>query len=124
MSKDIHSEEDSFPQAVDNALESQEDTQTPAIQSLAWMKKANCRGATAAMFPREHKDITYIPGAREICAACKVREECLDYVMEFPMGDIHGVWAGMTPRQLANEQLRRGKRPTVPTLAQAWGDLY
>jgi hypothetical protein len=33
---------------------------------------------------------------------------------------MHGVWAGLTPRQLAAEQRRRGVRPDRPTLAQLW----
>jgi non-ribosomal peptide synthetase component E (peptide arylation enzyme) len=124
MSQEIHRNKNSYPQPVDNAPKDQEDTPTSDIQSQAWMKKAGCRGATHKMFPREHKDITYINDARAICAECTVKEECLNYVMEFPMGDIHGVWAGMTPRQLATEQVRRRKKPSIPTLAQAWGDLY
>ena len=29
--------------------------------------------------------------------------------------DMHGVWAGLTSRQLAAEQRRRGVKPTKPT---------
>jgi hypothetical protein len=75
------------------------------------------------MFPREHKDITYITEARQICNQCPVKQDCLNYALTFPPGDMHGVWAGLTPRQLAKEQQRRKLRPTVPTLAQMWQDL-
>lgn len=109
---------------VDNATYTDTDNRKDDIQPLAWMKKANCRGATHKMFPREHKDITYIQEARIICSECKVQKECLDYALSFPMGDIHGVWAGMTPRQLTAEQARRGIKPTQPTLAQIWSDLH
>lgn len=74
------------------------------------------------MFPKEHKDITYITGARNICENCTVQTECLEYALEFPPADMHGVWAGMTSRQLANEQKRRGIKPKRPTLSQMWGD--
>lgn len=87
-----------------------------------WMQKAACRGLTHLMFPKEHKDITYIQTAREICASCAVREECLSYALEFPIADMHGIWAGLTSRQLGAEQRRRGLVPVRPTLAQAWGD--
>ena len=88
-----------------------------------WMEQARCAGMTHKMFPREHKDITYIQEARLICAECTVSEECLTYALSFPSGDMHGVWAGLTPRQLAAEQRKRKIRPTVPTLAQMWSDL-
>lgn len=87
-----------------------------------FFKKAACLGLTHKMFPQHHKDITYILEAREICSGCKVREECLNYALEFPPADMHGVWAGLTSRQLAAEQKRRGIKAVRPTLAQMWGD--
>lgn len=86
-----------------------------------WIENANCKGATHKMFPQHHKDITYIQEAREICAGCRVKEECLAYALEFPPADMHGVWAGLTSRQLAAEQKRRGIKAIRPTLAQMWG---
>ena len=93
----------------------------PLFQTFAWMDDANCRGKTEKMFPREHKDITYIQEAREICASCSVSEQCLSYALEFPVADMHGIWAGLTSRQLGAEQRRRGLVPVRPTLAQLWG---
>jgi WhiB family redox-sensing transcriptional regulator len=74
------------------------------------------------MFPKEHKDITYIAEARAICKSCPVQAKCLEYALEFPAADMHGVWAGLTSRQLAAEQRRRGIKPVRPTLSQMWGD--
>ena len=88
----------------------------------SWMNNASCKGKTYIMFPKEHKDITYIVDARALCAECPVQPQCLEYALEFPAADMHGVWAGLTSRQLAAEQRRRGVRPTRPTLAQMWGD--
>ena len=72
------------------------------------------------MFPKEHKDITYIQQARTICEECPVKQECLEYALEFPPADMHGVWAGMTSRQIAAEQRRQGIKPVRPTLSQMW----
>jgi len=72
------------------------------------------------MFPKEYKDITYITKARQICKHCPVKDLCLDYALEFPPADMHGVWAGLTPRQLAAEQRKRGITPIRPTIAQMW----
>ncbi len=86
-----------------------------------WFGEAACKGLTNLMFPKEHKDITYIAEARRICSNCPVKGPCLEYALEFPAADMHGVWAGLTSRQLAAEQRRRGVKPTRPTLAQMWG---
>lgn len=83
-----------------------------------WMNNAACKGKTHLMFPKEHKDITYITQARTICKQCEVREQCLNYALQYPPIDMHGVWAGLTSRQLAAEQKARGIKPTRPSLAQ------
>lgn len=36
--------------------------------------------------------------ARDVCAACPVRAECLDYAVR--VRPVRGVWAGFTPAQL------------------------
>ena len=91
-----------------------------AIHRYKWMDEANCKGRTYLMFPKEHKDITYIQQARAICEECPVKSKCLEYALEFPPADMHGVWAGMTSRQIAAEQRNRGIKPTRPTLSQMW----
>lgn len=88
-----------------------------------WKDKANCIGLGQHMFPKGHKDISYITKARKICRACEVREECLEEALQYPTTDMHGVWAGLTPRQLMKEQQRRGITPTKPTIAQIWAAI-
>ena len=92
------------------------------IPPKSWFDLASCKGKTELMFPKQHKDITYIAQARAICKTCPVKAECLEYALEFPPADMHGVWAGLTSRQLAAEQRRRKIKPVRPTLAQMWGD--
>lgn len=76
------------------------------------------------MFPKEHKDLSYISEARRICRGCEVRKECLDYALTFAVSDQHGVWAGLTPRQLGAEASRRGVVGGGGfTLARLWGLL-
>lgn len=94
---------------------------TDGDNPVEWRDEANCKGQTNAMFPKDYKDITYIPYARSLCRNCPVKTDCMDYALEFPAADMHGVWAGLTPRQLAAEQRKRGIRPVRPTLAQMWG---
>lgn len=92
------------------------------IPRKSWFDLASCKGKTELMFPKQHKDITYIAQARAICKTCPVKAQCLEYALEFPPADMHGVWAGLTSRQLAAEQRRRKIKPVRPTLAQMWGD--
>ena len=73
------------------------------------------------MFPKGHKDISYLALARSICRECPVKTECLEYALEFPPADMHGVWAGLTSRQLLDEQRRRGVVAVRPTIAGLWG---
>jgi len=92
------------------------------IHTTEWMEHANCRGKTNLMFPQTHKDITYITTARQLCANCTVKQKCLNYALQYPPTDMHGVWAGLTSRQLAAEQKRRKIKPTKPTLSRMWND--
>ena len=92
------------------------------IQTNGWLQYANCKGQTYKMFPKAHKDISYIPEARALCEKCPVKKHCLEYALQVPVADMHGIWAGMTSRQLQTEQKRRGVGPTRPTLSQMWGD--
>lgn len=106
-------------------LDEQEIANVPTasdIQDKGWMYFAECKGLTYMMFPKSHKDISYIPEARALCAACPVSTQCLDYALEFPVADMHGIWSGMTSRQLQTEQKRRGVGPIRPTLSQMWSD--
>jgi WhiB family redox-sensing transcriptional regulator len=85
-----------------------------------WQTQANCKGKTQMMFPKHHKDITYIIDARRICSDCPVKTPCLEYALEFHPIDMHGVWAGLTSRQLAAEQKVRGVKPVRPSISQMW----
>ena len=113
----------SHPHNPQDNVDKPKSLQINAIQHTDWQQHAACKGATHLMFPKEHKDITYLIQARAICAGCPVKDPCLNYALTFPAGDMHGVWAGLTPRQLAAEQRRRNLRPTVKTIAQAWADI-
>jgi WhiB family redox-sensing transcriptional regulator len=73
---------------------------TPAPAPAGWRERAACRGADLQVF---------FPGrgesaepARRICAACPVRQPCLDYAISH--GIVHGIWGGLAERD------RRGLR--------------
>ena len=67
----------------------------PARFAARWRELAACRGADLEVF---------FPGrgesaepARQICAACPVREPCLDYAISNRI--VHGVWGGLSERE-------------------------
>jgi len=74
------------------------------------------------MFPSKHADQRYVIRAREICAYCTVKKNCLDYALEFPTNDLHGVWAGLTREQLLREQIRRKLKPVRPSVSEMHED--
>jgi WhiB family redox-sensing transcriptional regulator len=75
----------------------------PARFAARWRELAACRGADLEVF---------FPGsgepaepARRICAACPVRQPCLDYALSH--GIVHGIWGGLTERDRRALRTRR-----------------
>jgi WhiB family redox-sensing transcriptional regulator len=64
-----------------------------------WMRSAACQGqGFDAWFPTDEvgEEADY---ARQVCAGCRVRPECLDYALV--AGIRHGLWGGLSGRQRA-----------------------
>ena len=60
-----------------------------------WMLRALCRGASPSeFFP---SDGVGVEMARRVCERCPVREECLEYALEYRIE--HGVWGGASERE-------------------------
>ena len=96
---------------------------TPALPAPAgWRYRAACRGADLTVF---------FPGrgesaepARQICAACPVRQPCLDYALSH--GITHGIWGGLAERDRRPLRTRqagaaRQKRDAAVVAASAAG---
>ena len=67
----------------------------PARIAARWRELAACRGTDLEVF---------FPGrgesagpARQVCAACPVRQPCLDYAITNRI--VHGIWGGLTERE-------------------------
>ncbi|MDQ3146170.1 MAG: WhiB family transcriptional regulator [Actinomycetota bacterium] len=65
-----------------------------------WQVKAACRGPQSAVFfPPSHFERKDEKSEREsrakaICAACSVREPCLEYAIK--IREPHGIWGGLS----------------------------
>ncbi len=62
---------------------------------LEWMREGHCRSyPPAAFFPG---DGVGVDAARQICAECPVKADCLEYALESRID--HGVWGGCSERE-------------------------
>lgn len=68
-----------------------------------WHYSAACRGQTDIFFPVVGNVYQSFKQARQICEACPVQTECLDYALSLPH-PWHGVYAGLSPRERMNKK--------------------
>jgi len=76
---------------------------TRALAPPAWQTLAACQGYPPAMFFPERGDSAN--PAREVCAGCQVRDECLAHAFAVP--ERCGVWGGLSERQRRKVRTRR-----------------
>jgi WhiB family redox-sensing transcriptional regulator len=69
-----------------------------------FMKDAACKGLDRDMFFPERGANTSIKKAKEVCAVCPVREECLRFAMNNRID--FGVWGGVS----ANQRIRNARK--------------
>ena len=68
-------------------------------QDVSWRVRGRCRGDSAVHFfapphfERKPEKDAREGRARALCAACPVRQECLDYALT--VHEPHGIWGGL-----------------------------
>jgi hypothetical protein len=67
----------------------------PARFAARWRERAACCGTDLDVFFPERGQTA--SSARQVCAACPVRQPCLDYALANRI--THGIWGGMTERE-------------------------
>jgi WhiB family redox-sensing transcriptional regulator len=67
----------------------------PARFAARWRRLAACRGNDLNVFYPERGESA--GPARQVCAACPVRQPCLDYALSNRITD--GIWGGLTERE-------------------------
>ncbi|MDE0118231.1 MAG: WhiB family transcriptional regulator [bacterium] len=70
----------------------------------AWQALANCLGVDPDLFFPERGASTR--EAKEVCRACVVRDECLEYAIV--NGEKFGIWGGMSERERRRVRRARG----------------
>jgi WhiB family redox-sensing transcriptional regulator len=84
-------------------------TATPYVEE--WQAAGACLSADPEIFfPVSGcgASAAQIEQARQICARCQVRSECLDFAMS--TGEMHGIWGGTTPEDRTRERRRESAR--------------
>lgn len=78
---------------------------------LEWMREGHCRySPSGAFFP---SDGVGVDAARQVCAECPVKAQCLDYALDHRIE--HGVWGGCSERERRRILKRRRQDAAAPT---------
>ncbi len=77
----------------------------------SWMARGSCAQAKPSVF--FPSDGVGVDVARKICAACPVKEPCLEYALEQRID--HGVWGGCSERERRRILKRRRDLATTGT---------
>lgn len=78
------------------------------IRTELWREAAACRGTDPNLFFPEEEDGEVVDEAKAVCAACAVREQCLESALE--AREQYGVWGGTTPLERRRLLRRRRRR--------------
>ena len=81
-----------------------------ATEELGWQEYSNCLGVDPDLFFPERGASTR--EAKEVCRACVVREECLEYAIV--NGEKFGIWGGLSERE--RRRIRRER--SIAAMAQ------
>jgi WhiB family transcriptional regulator, redox-sensing transcriptional regulator len=80
---------------------------------MSWQDRAACRGMDASLFFGSDEETP--PGrgirerrAREICASCPVRRDCLNYAIGNSIRD--GIWGGLNEAERWKVRRRRARK--------------
>lgn len=90
------------------------------VDSEPWMAAAECAGMDAELFYGGRGENVAVKNAKAVCAACIVRDQCLDYAMR--AHEMFGIWGGKSERERRRMRRRASTRDTRP-MAEQWGNL-
>ena len=76
-----------------------------ATDRPSWIDHANCAGVDPDLMFPGRGDTATLAAAREVCAGCVVRPECLEHALT--RGEKYGVWAGTSERERRRMRTRR-----------------
>jgi len=93
-------------------------TQTQTRYAVDWRSAGACVSADPDLFfpiSLNGRAQEQVKKARDVCARCAVRAECLEFALS--TGQMHGIWGGATPEE--RTRLLRRRRLAYRSLARA-----
>jgi WhiB family redox-sensing transcriptional regulator len=81
---------------------------TASAYAASWRSAGACLGAEPDLFfpvSMTGPGREQVARARQVCARCEVRRECLEYALGTHQA--HGIWGGATPDERRRELRRR-----------------
>lgn len=81
----------------------------PAVTD--WSDRAECAGVDPDLFFPERG--ASLAAARQVCAVCPVRRECLQYALD--AGEMHGIWGGLSEKE--RRRIRRTRNEARRSVA-------
>lgn len=80
--------------------------------AVSWAETAACRGYDLAEFFTESK--LGMKRAKQICAGCPVRRQCLEEALRAEVGSRYGIYGGLTAAERTRLVKDRGDETTEP----------
>lgn len=77
----------------------------PHEEDDQWRTQAACIGHSDMFFPEVGHGRDKAREAKAMCATCPVIDQCRDYALR--TAPIHGIWAGMSYRELRADRMKR-----------------
>ena len=86
--------------------------------NVDWSKAACIGTDPEAFFPEMTKDgySADIHLVKRICSGCPIKNECYEY----GLGEVHGIWGGVTPKQRMHHRTQLGVKVRTPKFNDAW----
>jgi WhiB family transcriptional regulator, redox-sensing transcriptional regulator len=74
-----------------------------------WRQRAACRGRDTGVWFPSPSDRFALDVAKQVCASCPVRPDCLAYALTLEAHDwpLFGVWGGLTAAERRHERVRQ-----------------
>ena len=64
-----------------------------------WQEQAICVETDPETFFPSKGDRRGVRAAKRVCDQCPVKQECLEYALEFGAWNLPGIWGGLSERQ-------------------------
>lgn len=84
------------------------------LPERGWVRRAACVGLPPEMFFPERDETGSLAKARQVCAGCPVKRDCLTEILATPsVDDLFGIYAGTSAKVRRKMRLEIARRPVT-----------